>query len=59
MRRNLETRRKGTWRAKVFVGFDNDTNRRKYLTRRINGIKRHAEVVLRQLLVEVYGGADN
>ena len=58
MRGHLEPRGKGTWRAKVFVGFDKDTNRRMYLTRTIHGTKRHAENVMRQLLVEVGGGAD-
>ncbi len=58
MRGHLEARGKGTWRAKVFVGFDKDTNRRMYLTRTIHGTKRHAENVMRQLLVEVGGGAD-
>ncbi len=58
MRGHLEPRGKGIWRAKVFVGFDKDKKRRMYLTRTIHGTKRHAEDVMRQLLVEVGAGAD-
>lgn len=58
MRGHLEPRGKGTWRAKVFVGFDKDKKRRMYLTRTIHGTKRHAEDVMRQLLFEVGAGAD-
>lgn len=56
VRRHLETRAKSIWRAQVFVGLDKDKKRHMSLTRTIHGTKRHAEDVMRQLLVEVGAG---
>jgi len=57
MRGHLEGRGKGIWRAKVFVGRDEETGKPRYFTRTIHGTKREAGEVLSQLLVEVSQGA--
>ena len=57
MRGHLEQRGKNVWRAKVFLGRDDGTGRKRYLTRAVHGTKREAEDVLTQLLGEVARGA--
>ncbi len=52
MRGHLEQRGKNVWRAKIYLGRDEATGRKRYLTRTIRGPKRHAEEVVAQLIVE-------
>jgi integrase len=52
VRGHLEQRGKNTWRAKVYLGRDDATGRKRYLTRTIRGTKRQADEVLTQMLVE-------
>ncbi len=42
----------------MFIGYDQTTGKQLYVNRTIHGTKRHAEDVMRQLLVEVGAGAD-
>jgi integrase len=51
MRGHLEQRGKNVWRAKVFLGTEAG-GRLRYMTRTIHGTKRHAEDILRELLME-------
>ena len=57
MRGHLEQRGKNVWRAKVFLGRDDGTGRKRYLTRAVHGTKREAEDVLTQLLGESRGAS--
>ncbi len=52
VRGHLEQRGKNVWRAKIYLGRDESTDRKRYLTRTIHGTKRQAEDVVTQMLVE-------
>ncbi len=60
MRGHLESRGKGIWRAKVYLGRDaNDLAKKRYLTRTVHGTKRYAEDVLAEMLVEAGHAGSN
>lgn len=52
MRGHLEERGKNVWRAKVYLGLDAVTGRKRYITRTVRGPKRQAEDALNRLLLE-------
>jgi integrase len=56
VRGHLEARGKDVWRAKIYLGRDEDGSKQ-YLTRTIHASKRKAEDVLSQMLVEAGLGA--
>ena len=55
MRGHLEQRGKRSWRAKIYVGID-DEGRRQYVVRTLRGSKRDAENQLNVILLEVGRG---
>lgn len=55
MRGHLEQRGKSSWRAKIYVGID-DEGRRQYVVRTLRGSKRDAEDQLNVILLEVGRG---
>lgn len=50
------TKRGDTWRVHVFLGLDDQTGKKRYLTRTVRGTKREAETVCAQLVSEAARG---